>query len=571
MQSNGKETLDVGEFGRFWPDMICRSRLDISMFKHVMSTFCKYSDKYHGRIELAQVFWLWIVMSCFDTVEYAPRLNTNSCNAQFTFLKCRRGTTETNLIAKFQMNPESDNISIDNLNGALLNLIVPSRIKVHFMEYFDSCMSYVTKSSPGRFDMNKIVFGHGELVDDGEIFSKLDALSKSSQLHPVSFNVAVMDPINVLTCIRSRKFSFQDFMKKLEKVVGALQYMGANFGFTHNDLHLGNLLYDKKSDEFVLIDYGRMLMSENLMSKEIQEEAKKIILMERLKSIGHGFTFPVQDYICDSRQPDVEVGYGEYTFAMLPDAAVMKRILKTASNSIARYMFMFDVMALSINTMQAMSADKDFKYFFDYFFRCDVDDDGRKFVQILLMDYDFIMKMNGIHDDAFILLLGTYWLQLYITHLINETHDDDIGAFVWVEEDDNHQTWYKINLSNLSDGYLLYKNMQLLSVPNDELSFCSFLVENHEEIEKIVSLLTTRINGGATGKKQKVKPQHKPKRSLRMDVKPISSRHFLKHTTAYKGGNVVQDEICPRPIKSDPIPVSQLSHKSIDFIPPIRS
>jgi hypothetical protein len=36
-----------------------------------------------------------------------------------------------------------------------------------------------------------------------------------------------------------------------------LAYVGRKFGFLHNDLHMGNVLYDKKRQRLVLIDYGR--------------------------------------------------------------------------------------------------------------------------------------------------------------------------------------------------------------------------------------------------------------------------------------------------------------------------
>lgn len=122
--NTGTEILDVGTLQS---DTSCRSRMSLEMFNTIISKFCsRISD---DQIQLAQVFWLWIVVSCFDKVEYKPRLVSNSCNAEYTFMTCTKADREKYLIAKFQMSPDADNINIDNVNGALLNMLVPIQFK----------------------------------------------------------------------------------------------------------------------------------------------------------------------------------------------------------------------------------------------------------------------------------------------------------------------------------------------------------------------------------------------------------------------------------------------------------
>jgi len=53
--------------------------------------------------------------------------------------------------------------------------------------------------------------------------------------------------INIIKNILNNSYDFYNF----------LIYIGINYGFIHNDLHLNNILFNKKTNKLVLIDYGR--------------------------------------------------------------------------------------------------------------------------------------------------------------------------------------------------------------------------------------------------------------------------------------------------------------------------
>lgn len=461
------------------------------------------------------------------------------------------------------------------------------------MEYFDSCMTYVSKSTQtaNKFNMNKIVFGRAEMGDD-QIFSNLLSLSQSCAFVPMSLNVAVKNPVTMSGCIEKKMFRFEVLMQKLKNVLRALKYMGESCGFSHNDLHLGNILYDPSVEEFVIIDYGRLLMYENLMTENTRETARNHILMERLKSNEKrlGPVFPenpddppvvldLKEYGCNS-QPINRIGYSDYTFAWC--FLGTKDIYETASSNgfdhIVKYMFMFDVMTLTIGAMKEMSKvtrggaelyPEYTRFRLHTFFQTGLHHrTHRPYIKIRQLDYNSIMPTMR-NDDVFPLLLGTYWLDLYVKYLIEviPTGIDTLVEIVSYQD----QLWYVIDTINMADAQLIFTSMQLL-IPPEPLKFCQYIDRKQNEIEAIISLLTLRPTGGSAMKNKKSKPKKNLKRSLKMDVIPVSSSRYATMTRAYQGGGggayVEGDEppACLRPMRKKAVPISELKDYLTDYI-----
>jgi len=65
-----------------------------------------------------------------------------------------------------------------------------------------------------------------------------------------------------------------EYWEKLAEFFVAILKLGKDTGFTHNDMHLRNLLYDHDKECFVLIDYGRVVFAK--MNAQIYKCVKDI-------------------------------------------------------------------------------------------------------------------------------------------------------------------------------------------------------------------------------------------------------------------------------------------------------
>jgi hypothetical protein len=170
----------------------------------------------------------------------------NSANCMFTRLNVSTASYKQDYFLKFQVNPDADNILIDNIIGYILsNSITESPV---FTKYVDCFNTYVQKSQYGHvFDIDDILSSpNGSIQYDKYQHHtfKVCKVNVQEQIKGVSLYSVIKD-----------KGIPPELYSSLNELCESLKIYGRWYGFVHNDIHLDNILYDKKC---TLIDYGRV-------------------------------------------------------------------------------------------------------------------------------------------------------------------------------------------------------------------------------------------------------------------------------------------------------------------------
>jgi serine/threonine protein kinase len=63
----------------------------------------------------------------------------------------------------------------------------------------------------------------------------------------------------------------RDAIHSMHMLIKLLKHASHKVGFMHNDLHTKNVLYDKESGKFTIIDYGRATFDDTFVTQNIQE------------------------------------------------------------------------------------------------------------------------------------------------------------------------------------------------------------------------------------------------------------------------------------------------------------
>lgn len=216
--------------------------------------------------KLKAAWTLFFLYRLSHFTELAP-FKVNSANCKFTFLDSLfyNDTYRQKLFAKFVPPPTTgmsmDNVLVDNINGIILNALVKSdqSLRFHFMTYVDSFPTYISALRPSEItwpleelsDVNRnrrspFYLGQPPLRLNSDLvknycsmFLAIDGLPLSSLPNKDEFYKALGDG-------------------RLSDLFRAMHALGSVYGMTHNDLHMGNVFYDKAYKSLRLIDYGRM-------------------------------------------------------------------------------------------------------------------------------------------------------------------------------------------------------------------------------------------------------------------------------------------------------------------------
>ncbi len=517
--------------------------------------FCKdynYSDdlQHFNFMEYIPVLWLWVVLACYERVTYSPRLQSNSCNASFTFLSAEFGNREERLIIKFQMSPNADNIVIDNINGYIINTVVHHAIQKHFMEYIDSCLTYVDIAQQS-FDLGSVLAASNSLVSNNTLFQRLKDMETSKHLVKVSLNKAVAQPVSLSDYLLDGSVDMRSLLTNMLSLFDAMRIMGETFGLTHNDAHLGNILHDGNEDCFVLIDYGRMLFCPVFMDSNITADIRTRLMFERIKATDLNFD---ASRICDNQAFDFMVGvsdrlndYSEFMAKQMQDSA--SRMIDLISSGIQlnksfalRHLFMFDIMAISINTLAHIHFRRLPAFFKDMqeFFRAESLTWRRKsYLSYQIPTMPVVMRM--IHKNKNVFLAGVFWFAFLMQYLLL----NDSDALLYVREEYDEVTgdpWYVVNLTNLSDMGIIFRSMVLLELPDPE-GFMSYVETHRHDIDAVCSLLITKglrnSKGGSKGKNKKLNSMlNKQSKTLKTTIKKAATKMFEADFHAYTGGKI---------------------------------
>lgn len=537
----------------------CDSDRSIIDYLQFAALFCKDAIDNVDFMHYVPMLWLWVVLSCYERVTYSPSLRSNSCNASFTFLKGEYaggdGNTEERLIIKFQMSPNADNIVIDNINGYIVNAIAPPNVQKHYMEFIDSCMTYVDTNAQS-FDLSSILMASNADVSNASLFNRLDILDKSKEVVKVSLNKSVSNPLSMSDYLLDESVNLNALLSNLRSLFNAMHILGEMSGLTHNDAHLGNVLHDGIEDCFVLIDYGRVLVCPRLMDTHTITDINRALMFERIKA---GELKITAANVCGDHPFDFMVDgkdYLQYMHGQLDESAsrmIDLIVVGVEDNRLfaLRHLFMFDVMAICVNALAHIHFRKLPALYgeMQHFFRAESMTWRRKaYLSYQIPTVPVVIRM--IRKTRNILLAGVFWFALVMKYLIST---DDENAMLYVTEEidpDTRDPWYVVNLTNLSDIGILYKSMVLLELP-EPARFMKFVEDHQVDIETVCSLLLTsystkNFKGGSMERTKKLKKpvigrtktqqRYKTRRSLRTALKKASAKMFQAEFDAYSGG-----------------------------------
>lgn len=184
--------------------------IDQQSVKNGNSYFARFLKRYTGEIEVY------------------PNLGGRSANCKTTTMKIG----DTSFFLKFQVDPNADDLLVDDINGYILN-VVSSKIddslteNIFFSIYVDS---FLTAVSGNRFDISE---------------------SLRSQSCSIKTNVQLAERITAWDWTDLGRYS-----NSLLGLFKELQRLGNLYGMVHNDAHLNNIVTNGSGIK--MIDYGRV-------------------------------------------------------------------------------------------------------------------------------------------------------------------------------------------------------------------------------------------------------------------------------------------------------------------------
>ena len=270
------------------------------------------------------------------TLVLVPHFTVNSANCSFALVESKYKGKPTPLFVKavepWIPSQTFDDIMVDNINGFFINkLFTGTLYSKYFMYYIGSFISLKSQVASGDFNwgVNSYIVNWKENNFKIQQSDQLCNISISQQINGFSLSEYSEGYKNNDPRYTSRQTlvldSCLDFFKKL-------LVFGFEFGISHNDLHLGNIFYNKNENCLTMIDYGRLYFNDisvfyqhhkkglgsvgDNIKHMLQENGRKVNFadfsnytdaMKQINSnyavtnkMGHAFTDTATDYICFS-------------------------------------------------------------------------------------------------------------------------------------------------------------------------------------------------------------------------------------------------------------------------------
>lgn len=202
--------------------------------------------------------------------EYKPyndgNLFSNSLSCLFTLADIvEEGDNNYRLFIKLSSKDRQryrldDSIIIDILSAIIFEYILNKdkyiNNRSNFVRYKGSTLSYVTESN--KWDFNEISDRTNGLTYYNE--NNLTKMSKPPYKYEYFLVMyeAINDPINVTDIfIQDNQLLMIEVFNNCCNIYDFIKDIGFDLGFMHNDLHMGNIVYDKLTKKMILIDFGR--------------------------------------------------------------------------------------------------------------------------------------------------------------------------------------------------------------------------------------------------------------------------------------------------------------------------
>jgi hypothetical protein len=288
-------------------------KLSIKLPKYVKDKYKEYpeiswdSNKYH-----VAAAWIFLFAARQKRLDVSRPFVRNSANCQFTiadselYISPDKGIA-TPLFIKSVTYPtpkDTDYVLVDNINGWIINVLTgmyPS-LQKFFMVYVDSFLSFTntnsnqwlfdTVSDPQNRDSPLFIPGTSKPSKNSGALTQLPkcqiAISYAVKGRSImSYFIDACNNKPISSPIR------RNILFGMTNLYSCLHYLGFNWGMLHNDLHLGNMLYDEYNNCVVCIDYGRMHFQKQAEAPKgvypaldsfVQREVKKLQSLQTCKT-----------------------------------------------------------------------------------------------------------------------------------------------------------------------------------------------------------------------------------------------------------------------------------------------
>lgn len=518
------------------------------------------------------IYWIWFAFSQYTRIEFKGKLNINSGNAAFTFINAykvnrneRNNLTreikeiQDDIFVKIQLpelnqqSNQSDDMTVDNINSQLIKLVIENdknysyALKNNFMEYIDSSLIYIRK------DMKYV--DYDDIFVDYEYNTKLNTeefrnnnvLVKSSYIKAIPLQKNLSNLYERFNSLLNYKLTFSNSellyskeIKKIEELFSSIKYMGLKYGFTHNDAHSYNILYNSSgSGSYVLIDYGRVFFDSRLLYKNnptLYEEWNKKIFIEFYKNIEY-IDINAINALCTHFGDNIVINKDNYIglqyevalpfFSNIFKTSREKHMKKLPHELIGKYYFLFDIMTISLSICKILQqphlSDEQLDIIFD---AAEIDIKKNipseninkkeiyenflnKFNDCVIFSYSI---ENGIKD---LLIIFRHHDEIYKDFIKNKEHYFNkkdkcilVGLFVasflmdyyyklygekliFIEKNDN-ATYYATSINALKNNGLIYSSFQLIGLPENipqGLTFLNHLKQNLNKLNDILELI----------------------------------------------------------------------------------
>ena len=201
-------------------------------------------------------------------------LYQNSGNCKFTFGNINGRNTFIKVIDT--SNTDTDYLIFDIINCILFEILYEKTnqdIRTPYYNTPDIFTNYSLTDFVNKFDTSFSSYStlthwdYNELMDEKYTYSNfcqaIQTPSYTKKSHIYMTNAINGKPETLKTLFNHYIFDrntitlINKYLNSLKHVYNFIYYMGFHFGFLHNDLHYGNLLFDCHIEKITMIDYGR--------------------------------------------------------------------------------------------------------------------------------------------------------------------------------------------------------------------------------------------------------------------------------------------------------------------------
>lgn len=177
-----------------------------------------------------------------------------------------------------------DCIIFDIINGFIFNHLVSINpdfnFLLHIAEYIDSFLSYSYSDGTNEYlNFNNLIN-----TDDTNTESPYSITSITNQSNYEKFNVLFLcinkaiNHINLYKLFTTTHYTSDNIImielileKEFINFFNFLLYFGVNYGFSHNDIHFQNIIFNLDNNKIVLIDLGRSMFAKYTIDQSSDE------------------------------------------------------------------------------------------------------------------------------------------------------------------------------------------------------------------------------------------------------------------------------------------------------------